>query len=203
MITQGDIRLVDLKKLADDSVNAPWGMGHKEFKGNSEIWAPYLRFLYRCVQTYLPELIIECGVYMATATEHMALANDEGLVVGIDRDYHPAAYNVVRRQRNVRFVTGDTSESFESVRVFAEDRLLELLFLDSTHDGVTPNREFETYEPLMGAECLVACDDILENQQMIDWWNSIEYPKLELNYLHPYPAPGGPKVGFGAFIYQR
>jgi predicted O-methyltransferase YrrM len=181
----------------------PWGMGHEEFEGNSEIWAPYARFLYMFVKEYEPLLVIECGVYMGTVTEHMALANPNGLVIGIDRQFHPAAYNVVRRQRNVRYVHGDTLESFDSVKLYAEDKSLGLLFLDSTHDGVTPQGEFELYQPLMGKQCLVACDDILENQEMKDWWNAIPYAKMELNHLHPYPAPHGPEVGFGVFIYNE
>lgn len=190
-----------LDDIADECVNMPWGMGHEEFEGNPEIWAPYLRFLYLFVKEYKPELVIECGVYMGTSTEHMALANPDSLVIGIDIKFHPAAFNVVRRQRNVRFINGNTLDSLEHVELYSEDKLLELLYLDSTHDGVTPQGEFELYQPLMGEQCLVACDDILENQEMKDWWASIRHPKVELHHLHPYPAPHGPDVGFGVFIY--
>ena len=192
-----------LEDMARKCVDMPWGMGHKEFHGNSEIWASYLRFLYMFVQYYKPELTIECGVYMGTATEHIALANPDGLVIGIDRDFHSAAFNVVRRQSNVRFVNGDTVKSFDTMTLEAESLSLELLFLDSTHDGETPRREFETYQPLMGEQCLVVCDDILANQQMKDWWNSIEYWKLELNNLHVSAYSDGPDVGFGIFLYTR
>jgi predicted O-methyltransferase YrrM len=197
------INYLRLEDMARECVNAVWGMGHEEFKGNSEIWAPYPRFLYMFAKHYKPELAIECGVYMATATEHMALANPDGLVIGIDRKFHPAAFNVVRRQHNVRFINGDTVESFDSVELFAGARPLELLFLDSTHDGDTPRREFEVYQPLMGEQCLVACDDILENDAMKDWWNSIEYWKMELNDLHISAYSDGPEVGFGIFLYTR
>jgi len=198
-----NITLEDIDNIAKIATDLPWGMNHKEFEGNSEIWAPYTRFLYKFVQTYEPLLSIECGVYMATVTEHIALANPNGLVIGIDRNFHPAAYKVVMRQRNIRFVHGDTLESFEHVKLFYEGRPLELLFLDSTHDGETPRREFEIFQPIMSEQCLVACDDILENDEMKDWWSSIEYPKIELNYLHPYPVHGGPDVGFGVFIYSE
>jgi cephalosporin hydroxylase len=198
-----DITMADLMEYSEVCTDLPWGMGHEEFEGNSEIWAPYARFLYLFAKEYEPLLTIECGVYMATVTEHMALANPNGLVIGIDRQFHPAAYNVVRRQRNVRFVHGDTLDSFEHVKLFYEGRPLELLFLDSTHDGVTPSKEFDVYQPLMGEQCLVACDDILENDEMKAWWDSIGYPKMELHHLHPYPAPNGPDVGFGVFIYER
>jgi cephalosporin hydroxylase len=197
------VTIEELIEIGDNCADLPWGMGHKEFKGNSEIWAPYLRFLYIFTARFKPEAIVECGVYMATATEHMALADPGGLVIGIDRDFHNAAYNVVRRQNNVRFISGDTLDSFEHVELVIEGKDLELLFLDSTHDGETPSGEFDLYQPLMGEQCLVACDDILENQQMKDWWSNIEYPKVELHHLHPYPAPGGPDVGFGVFIYER
>ena len=193
----------DLAKIGNTCTDMPWGMGHKEFEGNSEIWAPYLRFLYVFAKNYEPELAIECGVYIGTATEHMVLANPDGLVIGIDKNFHPAASNVVKRQANVRYVYGNTLDVYEHVMMLSDDLPLGLLFLDSTHDGITPQSEFELYQPLMGGQCLVACDDILENQEMKDWWNGIEYAKMELNHLHPYPAPNGPDVGFGVFIYNE
>jgi predicted O-methyltransferase YrrM len=183
----------------------PWGMGHKELEGNSEIWAPYLRFLYEFAREYKPEMIVECGVYMGTATEHMALANPDGLVIGIDKDFHNAAYNVIRRQANVRYVHGNTLEVYEHVMMLSDDLPLELLFLDSEHDGITPQREFEIYESLMGGQCLVACDDIRYNTEMRVWWDNICCPKIELNYLHR-ALPGAAayvESGFGVFIVER
>lgn len=193
----------DLDDMANECVDMPWGMGHKEFEGNSEIWAPYLRFLYLFAKNYKPELIVECGVYMGTATEHMALANPDGLVIGIDIKFHPAAFNVTRRQSNVRYIHGNSLEVCEHVMMYSNDRPLELLFLDSEHDGITPQGEFEAYEPLMGDRCLVACDDIHYNVEMETWWNTISCPKIEMNYLHPPLTPDYVDTGFGVFIVER
>ncbi len=198
-----EIILQDLECIAMTCVDMPWGMGHSEFEGNSEIWAPYLRFLYNFIYVYKPELIVECGVYMGTATEHMALANPDGLVIGIDKNFHNAAYDVVRRQANVRYVHGNTLESFDHMEVFADGLPLELLFLDSEHDGITSQKELEIYEPLMGKQCLVACDDIHYNTEMDVWWDNIHRPKIELNYLHPPLTPDYADAGFGVFIVER
>ena len=198
-----EIILQDLDCIATTCINMPWGMHHKEFEGNSEIWAPYLRFLYNFTHQYKPELIVECGVYMGTATEHMALANPDGLVIGIDKDFHNAAYNVVRRQANVRYIHGNTLEVCEHVMMLADDMPLELLFLDSEHDGITPQKELEIYEPLMGERCLVACDDIHYNTEMEVWWDNIHNPKMELNHLHPPLTPDYVDTGFGVFIVER
>ena len=189
-----EIILQNLSRIAMTCVDMPPGMGHEGFEGNG---TPYLRFLYCFAKEFKPELIVECGVYMGTATEHMALANPDGLVIGIDKDFHNAAYNVVRRQANVRYVHGNTLEVYEHVMMFADGLPLELLFLDSEHDGITPLKELETYEPLMGKQCLVACDDIHYNTEMEAWWDDVRNPKMELNYLHP------PYTGFGVFIVER
>ena len=196
------IEMQRLDDIAGECVNMPAGMGHKEFEGNSEIWVPYLRFLYCFAKEFKPELIVECGVYIGTATEHMALANPDGLVIGIDKDFHPVASNVVKRQANVRYVYGNTLDVYEHVMMLSDDLPLELLFLDSEHDGITPQREFEIYEPLMGEQCLVACDDI-HYTGMGAFWDNIRNPKMELNHLHPPLTVDYADTGFGVFIVER
>jgi predicted O-methyltransferase YrrM len=197
------IEMQRLDDIADECVNMPWGMGHKEFEGNGDIWTPYYRFLYEFAREYKPKLIVECGVYMGTASEHMALANPDGLVIGIDMGFHPASCNVVKRRANVRYVHGNTLDVYEHVMMLSDDLPLELLFLDSEHDGITAQREFEIYESLMGEQCLVACDDIHYNTEMEVWWDSIRNPKMELNHLHPSLTAGYVDTGFGVFIVER
>ncbi len=75
--------------------------------------------------------------------------------------------------------------------------------MDSEHDGITPQRELEIYESLMGERCLVACDDIHYNTEMKMWWDNICCPKMELNYLHRPLTPDYVESGFGVFIVER
>jgi cephalosporin hydroxylase len=181
----------------------PWGLGYPNFDGNPEAMWGYNRFLHWFVYNHRPGLVIECGVYMGTATEHMAVAYPYTLVVGVDIKPHSAFYGVVQRNRNVRLVTGDARLSLEGVKHFAEDRKLGLLFLDSTHDGTTAQMELEVYSELMGEECLVAADDIRGYPAMEIWWNSLQYPKLDLSFLHMQANEFGVPTGFGVFIVRR
>ncbi len=197
------INLEEIAMISHKVDMEPWGLGNPTFHDNPEIIWGYNRFLHWFVSKYKPGLVIECGVYMGTATEHMALGNSDTLIIGVDIKPHNAFYNVVRRNRNVRLVTGDTRLSLEGVKTYAEDRKLGLLFLDSTHDGVTPQTELEVYSELMGEECLVAADDIRGYPAMIDWWESIQYPKLDLSFLHKQKNEFGVSTGFGVFIVRR
>mgnify|MGYP001615472378 CR=1 FL=1 len=197
------INLKEIMIIADKSQEGRWGLGYSNFIGNPEICWPYLRFLYHFVEIYQPELVIECGVYMGTATEHMALASWATTVIGIDIKPHNAFYDVVRRNTNVRFVHGDSRFSFEDVKLLAEDRRLGLLFLDSTHDGETAQAELELYSELMDDECLVACDDIRGYDEMRDWWDDLDYPKIDLSRLHTQENELGVPTGFGVIIIRR
>ena len=64
-----------IKELAAEALRSPPGMGDPYLKDYFESWAPYLRFLYLAVREFKPELAVELGVYLGTATGHMASAN--------------------------------------------------------------------------------------------------------------------------------
>ena len=197
----------ELREIALSVVNDPWGIGNRQLERNSESWAPYNRFLHACVKKYKPIAVLECGVYMATATIHMALGNPLTQVIGIDIRYHENAYDNVRRYPNIWLIEGNTLESFDAVvaALVSEDNKIGLLFLDSAHDGVTPAAEFELYRPLFDKECIVVCDDIKINHEMEKFWEDLPGDKIRLDFLHPqkYTHLAYPDSGFGASIVRK
>lgn len=145
---------------------------------------------------------------MGTATAHMALGAPEATVVGIDRDFHTAAERVVAPFSNIVLVGGDTTsdETFGRVEAVLDEDEVGILFIDSTHDGDTPMREFDIYSGLFANECLVVCDDLLGpdhlKEKMQRFWEWLPGEKMELHDLHPYPNDDYDNPGFGVSICQ-
>lgn len=194
--------LSSLLQLALSSVDEPWGLGDP-FLQNSESQPAYLRFLHKIVKTYKPQLVVECGVYMATCSVHMALGCDKTKVVGIDRAPHSRAYSALLLYNNFHFVLGDsTSEKIyvEVCEKFGEG--IGLIFLDSEHDGVTATEEFNLWRSAFSNECLVACDDILD-PRMKHFWDNLPGEKMEMNFLHTSQYAGYPEPGFGVSIVRN
>lgn len=50
-----------------------------------------------------------------------------------------------------------------------------------SHDGITSRKEFETYYPLMDDVCIVACDDLLEPEHLME---KMQGSMIELHFLH-------------------
>jgi len=197
-----------LEEIANSVINKPWGCGDPYLAQNSESWAPYLRFLNAVVSEYKPEVVVECGVYLGTATEHMAIANENTMVIGIDREFQQNAFLVADRHKNVHLVDGDTVGSAETVKLIIGDHKIGLIFLDSTHDGDTPKREFITYQPMFADECLVVVDDLIGPYHLAIvmqlFWHWLPGEKVELDFLHPKVSESQHDTpGFGISIVRK
>lgn len=201
-----ELTLDNLEIIARRVVDEPWGCGDEVLAANSESWAPYLRFLHAIVKEFKPEAVVECGVYMGTATAHMALANPNTLVVGIDRQFHPNVGKVTCFYDNIVLIDGDTVESFDTVKHVLDGLKIGLIFLDSTHDGETPRREYDAYKRLFADECVVACDDLSGPKHLMEkmqrFWKWLPGEKRELHFLHP-KIGNIDEPGFGVSIVRR
>ena len=207
----------DLITIAQASLNIPNGMGDSILAANSESWAPYYKFLYTVVKQYTPHVCLELGVYLGTATSHMALGCGSTTVLGVDNNYHPHARLNLSRHPNVVLFEGFTTaitvrfeiaDFLERLSVAAGGpRRIGLLFLDSTHDGETPKNEFLTYQDLFADECLVVCDDLIGPKhleiKMQEFWEWLPGEKHELHYLHPRVNDSHDEPGFGVSIVRR
>ena len=200
--------------IADTAHLMPTGMGDSELAENSESWCPYLKFLSAIVARYKPSVCVELGVYIGTATMHMALGNKRSMIIGVDRDYHPDAKANVERFSNIHLIDGDTTSVATKLEVAdtlpwnrLNKELIGLLFLDSTHDGDTPKMEFNLYKTLFADECLVVCDDLLGPRRleakMQDFWDWLPGEKQELHFLHPKLNDSYDEPGFGVSIVRR
>lgn len=207
VITAG--KIIEMAKIA---LAMPQGCNDPFLSNISilELQTPYLRFMYILAKELKPQAIVECGVYMATCTGHMASASPDSTVIGVDRDFHKDAWKVRDRYPNIVFFVGDTEGMAWRISTFLhnERKKIGILFLDSAHDGFTPMREFIAYSPMFDEECVVVCDDILgDNLNTYDqilmqkFWKELPGEQIELHSLHPaYADVGTP--GFGVSIIK-
>ena len=195
----------DLRRLADIALTMPPGMHNDILKQcpEVELW-PYYRFLYLLMHKVHPRIVVECGVYQGSATEHMAIADTNANIIGIDNNPMPRVADVVYRNQNVYMLRGDTVESAYKVTRLLSDwkARIGILFLDSTHDGNTPTREYLAYSQMLSDEAIVVCDDILF-PPMIGFWNWLPGDKIELHELHPKPSKDYQDIGFGVSIVRH
>ena len=207
-------KMEDIEAIAKESVGMPKGMGDRELAKSSESWAPYLRFLGAIVEKYQPSVCLELGVYMGTATRHMALGCPRTKVIGVDKDFHPAVWDNVDGYENISLITGDSTLEDTKLAVFDAlpgteviKSLIGLIFIDTIHDGITAKMEFELYQPLFADECLVVCDDLLGPEhlkiRMQKFWKWLPGEKKELHFLHPRLDTSTDEPGFGVSIVRR
>lgn len=207
----------DLISISQEALKQPAGMGDSILAANSESWAPYYRFLHMVVKRYTPHVCLELGVYLGTATSHMALGCSSSTILGVDKQYHPDAKGILARHPNVVLFDGYSTDPETKYKVtdylnkmsreLGQERKIGLLFIDSEHDGDTPKHEYIMYEDLFDDECLVVCDDLLGPEhlkvRMQEFWEWLPGEKAEMHYLHPYLNNDYPTPGFGISIVRK
>lgn len=206
--------LGDLVDIALKVTNESEGYKDPYLIKHPELCVLYMRFLRDVVRKYKPAVCLELGVYMGTATAHMATACEDTCVIGVDRDFHEVSQKVSYLYPNIKFIEGestDVSTRHKVAEALPWDGLIKerigLMFVDSTHDGKTPTTEFLLYRPMFDEECLVVCDDILglpdTIEDMTEFWEYLPGEKQVLHFLHPPLHESYHKPGFGISIIRQ
>jgi len=198
--------MITIKKLIEISkriMDEPIGLGDPQLAARWETFHPYYRFLHAVMKEFRMKVAVECGVQRGVATEHMILSSEDSFIIGIDRDFHPEYLGVYERHpKNVVFLCADTTASGNRVRELLEGRTIDLLFIDSDHDGITPTKEFEQFSPMFSDVAVVCCDDTGYGEGMQIFWKWLPGEKVELNDLHCWQLGGAP-TGFGVSVVRR
>lgn len=190
-------------------------MGELQDKGielavQDELWAPYLKFLALYAHYARVGVALETGTFNGTSALHLSFGANH--VITIDREPQAPAYRIAEVRKNVTLLIGDSCGAWPQVKTLCDKHgPIDLLFLDSTHDGETPRREFETYRDLLADEAVVIVDDLLGPEhlrvQMQAFWEWLPGEKVELHALHPQRiAPGvayHDAPGFGVAIVRK
>jgi len=148
--------------------------------------AHYYRFLYRIVQLIKPAVSLELGTHTGISAACMAEGNPEGKVITVN---NRSELMERCRRANVEYVQRDSLQKVELPGP------IDILFIDTDHDGVRCLKEYELYINDVRPGGIIFFDDILLNTPMKNFWSAFnpkEGEKIEL------PVHGW--AGFGAVI---
>ena len=198
------------KRTAEIALSEPIRSEHLSLAVQDELWAPYLGFLTLYTQYRGVKVALEMGTFNGTSALFLSLAAEH--VITVDMDPQPAARRIVAERENITLLTGYSCSFHDEVKaICAEHGPVGLLFLDSTHDGETPRREFEMYRDLLADDAVVIVDDLLGPGHLMEkmrlFWEWLPGAKIELHELHPRRvAPGvayHDAPGFGVALVRR
>lgn len=181
-------KLIDLtKKIIDNDASSP------------PCGDLYYEFLTVVMKEFGLKIAVECGVAGGNATKRMILSSEDSFVIGINLGIQSQCLEMYEHYpHNVVFLDMDTTTAGNKVFEVLDGRTIDLLFLDSTHDGITPTKEFNQFQSMLSDIALVCCDDILV-PEMKKFWEWLPGEKVELNNLHNQAWA----AGFGVSIVRR
>jgi predicted O-methyltransferase YrrM len=178
------MKLVEIRQLAEEA---------RDENG------AYYRFLQKLVEFYDMDIVVECGTGEGGSGIKMAEGNDHVLVITIDNNLHPnTRKHLNTNYPNIITIEGDTEEVSAQVETALAGKTIDLLFIDSTHDGHTPRKEFEIYSKYFSPIALVVADDISIDKIMENFWTNMPGEKASFLYLHPRYH-----TGFGVSIIRN
>ncbi len=125
------------------------------------------KFLYRLICTQQPKLSIEFGVWMGLGSAHMASAARTygGHVIGIDITSHEVPTNQLNKiYGNYTYMLANTNDdaTVRAVKdLVGKYGSIGVIYQDSSHHYMESIREWELYSPLLDADGIWLCDDVL------------------------------------------
>lgn len=148
----------------------------------------YYEFLNVFARKFSPELTLELGTWRGDSSKAIAEGNSNGKVITVDINNE---LQEVNKRNNVSY------RLHESLELIPELGKLDILFIDTEHDGCRPLYEFNLYKDYVKQGGVIFFDDIALNDQMCNFWNELNpegYRKLEL--------PVHFDAGFGCLIKE-
>ena len=177
---------------------------------------PYYKLFYLLAQKLQPQTVVELGGWQGTGAAHFAAGAPEATVVTIDHHADPGneadrakMLEATQQYPNIKYLRGWTtpgyaeeypkvaSDGFEPMSVFpiVADQILSLgkykidiLYIDSWHEGKYFKRDWDYYSPLLANPALVICDDVFDNHIFIDMIKTFEAlpgDKFTNGQVHP------------------
>lgn len=144
----------------------------------------YSQLLFRIVDHYGPEHILELGTSFGITTSYLASANPKATVTTMEGASAVAAMAQenfdVLGLRNIRLVEGNFDDTLP--QWIATQERLDLAFIDGNHRYEPTLRYFEQLKPLLHEHSIVVFDDIHWSREMEDAWSQVcEDPAVTLS----------------------
>ncbi len=202
-----DIKKLVTRALREEPTGDVWlDNRYNEQRATINHTNPYYRLFYLIAQQLKPNVVVELGGWQGTAAAHFAAGHPEAMVITIDHHSDPGddlnrakMLGVVDRYPNVNYVQGWTSpgfveeyhkgqEGWPDVKKLLGRKKIDILFIDSWHEGRYFKRDYDQYSPLLANPALVICDDILDTPLFLDmvaFWDSLPGEKFLNDEVHP------------------
>lgn len=149
--------------------------------------AHYYRFFFRLFSVLRPNLVVELGTSYGHSSACMADGNPDGRIITVN---NRTELREECRRDNVTYLTQDSLEPVD-----LSGKMIDVLFIDTDHDGIRCEKEFEIYKDSVVSGGLIFFDDITLFDCMKAFWEKFNpegFLKFEI------PAHGS--AGFGCLI---
>ena len=149
--------------------------------------AHYYRFLYRLVQFIQPRFTLELGTWHGQSSACLAEGFPAGHVITVNNQDE---LDSRCKRANVIYRIHDSLEAFAY-----QDLPIDILFIDTCHDGMRCELEFNLFHGSVRPGGVILFDDISLNEEMWDFWRDFKpegFEKFELQ-VHG-------DAGFGVLI---
>ncbi len=137
------------------------------------------KLLFRMVQYFEPNSILEMGTSLGIATHAMALGNPDAKIISIEGCPNISKFTNEQLEKdgvkNVSVVTGDISEAIKKLKTISFD----LVFFDANHQKEATLHYFETLLQTAHNDSVFIFDDIYWSPCMTEAWETIkQHPKV-------------------------
>jgi len=174
-----------------------FGAGSKVFKSNTRridqiaknagITTKRAKLLFRIVQYFQPEVVMEIGTSLGIATYAMALGNVNSKIISLEgcretsmiaQQHFLKSFNL-ERLKNIDFVVSEFSEYLKVDASHFPAENWNLVYFDGNHTKAATLKYFDALLPTISSKTIWIFDDIHWSPEMEEAWEIIKsHPKV-------------------------
>ena len=144
----------------------------------------YAQLLFRIVQYYQPQTIIELGTSFGISTAYMACGNNNAVVYTCEGANEIAAIASTNFQligaKNIELMAGDFSATLPNIA--KKVKKVDLAFIDGNHRKEPTLQYFSTLLDLSTPDTILIFDDIHWSKEMEEAWESMkQHPSVTMS----------------------
>lgn len=170
-----------------------FGAGSKVFKSNTReiskiaktagISPKRAKLLFRVVNYFQPDAILEIGTSLGLATSALALGNPKAVVTTLEGCPETANQCQLQLQKfninTVKSIVTEFSTYFKTIN--NQPETINLIYFDGNHSKKATLNYFESLLPTITNDCVWIFDDIHWSKEMEEAWASIKnHPKVKV-----------------------